>query len=85
MGRGMHDNCVCSEHDSSWDSEEHDSQRSYHLSEAQGWTLQDIWVSSIHSCTQGEEDQARTFRQKEYISWVCQYSKAYWIYILGQR
>jgi hypothetical protein len=33
-------------------------------------TLQDIWVSCIHSCIQGERDQARPFRKKEYICGV---------------
>jgi hypothetical protein len=42
-------------------------------------------VSSIHSCTQGEKDQARPFRQKGYICGYSESSKAYQIYILGQR
>jgi hypothetical protein len=38
-------------------------------------------VSNIHSCTQGEKDQARPFRKK----WYNESLKAYRIYIPGQR
>jgi hypothetical protein len=35
-----------------------------------GWTLEDIWVSCLHSRTQGEKDEVIPFRQEGYICWV---------------
>jgi hypothetical protein len=35
-----------------------------------GWTLRDIWVSYLHSRTQGEKDEVRPFRQEGYIYWI---------------
>jgi hypothetical protein len=42
-------------------------------------------VSSLHSRTQGEKDEVRPFSQEGYICWVRESSKAYRIYIPGQR
>jgi len=61
MGRGIQYNNVCLEQESSPDLGGKDSQRGFHKCETIIQSFKDIWLSNIHPCAQGEEDEVRTF------------------------
>jgi hypothetical protein len=79
MGRSIQYKCICLEQKSSLDIGERDTRRSIHHKETRSQPLEDILLPSVHTCSQGKENEARAF-----IGYS-ETSKAYRIYILKHR
>ena len=42
----------------------HDPEIRFQGSKTRSGSLENIWISSLHSCAQGEKDEIRTFRKE---------------------